>query len=47
MTPRLLKDDSKENVNLIFSLFDTQKTGFITAKDLRIAVRSLHLNLNE
>lgn len=47
MTPKLIKNDSRENIDLIFSLFDTHKTGFITAKDLRIAVRSLHLNLTE
>ena len=35
MTPRLLQDDTRENIDNIFALFDTQKTGQISAKDLR------------
>jgi len=35
MTPRLLPDDTRENVDNIFALFDTEKTGYITAQDLR------------
>jgi centrin-1 len=35
MTPRLLEGDSRENVDRIFALFDTGKTGFISVTDLR------------
>lgn len=39
MTPRLLKNDSKDNIKSIFSLFDIDKTGFISHRDLRKIVR--------
>lgn len=35
MTPRLLDGDSRENIDRIFALFDTEKTGFISVADLR------------
>jgi centrin-1 len=35
LTPRLIEDDLKENIDHIFSLFDTDRTGFISVKDLR------------
>lgn len=35
MTPKLLEGDSRENIDNIFSLFDSEKTGFISVKDLR------------
>ncbi len=39
MTPRLLVGDSRENIDKIFVLFDTEKTGFISVKDLRRIAR--------
>lgn len=35
MTPRIIEEDSRENIDKIFSLYDTEKTGFISLKDLR------------
>jgi Ca2+-binding EF-hand superfamily protein len=35
LTPRLIEEDTRENIDHIFGLFDTEKTGFITTKDLR------------
>lgn len=35
MTPRLLSGDSRENIDRIFSLFDTSKTGLLSVVDLR------------
>lgn len=35
LTPKLIEDDIRENIDKIFSLFDTDKTGFITIQDLR------------
>jgi Ca2+-binding EF-hand superfamily protein len=34
LTPRLIPNDTHENINRIFTLFDTEKTGFISVKDL-------------
>ena len=47
MTPRLLPDDSRENIDNIFSLFDTEKTGYICAKDLRRIAHELGEDLPE
>jgi Ca2+-binding EF-hand superfamily protein len=47
MTPKLLKNDSRDNINQIFALFDSHKTGFIGLADLRKAVRDLFLDLTE
>ena len=47
MTPRLLSDDTRENVDNVFALFDTEKTGFICAKDLRRVAYELGEEVNE
>lgn len=47
MTPKLLKNDSKDNIKSIFSLFDVDKTGFISHRDLRKIVRELSIDLTE
>lgn len=38
MTPRLIPEDSRENIDSIFTLFDDEKTGFISLAGLRRAV---------
>jgi len=35
LTPKLLEGDSRENIDNIFALFDSEKTGFICVTDLR------------
>lgn len=47
LTPRLLENDSRENVDRIFALFDTEKTGFIGVKDLRRIAHELGDDLSE
>lgn len=47
LTPRLIEDDSRENIDHIFSLFDTERTGFITVKDLRRIAHELGEDLTE
>jgi Ca2+-binding EF-hand superfamily protein len=47
MTPNLLTQDSRENINRIFALFDDEKTGFISIKSLRRAVNDLGLDYQE
>jgi centrin-1 len=47
MTPRLLEGDSKENIDRIFALFDTEKTGFISVKDLRRIAHDIGGDISE
>ncbi len=47
LTPRLIEDDLKENIDHIFSLFDTDRTGFISVKDLRRIAREIGDDLSE
>ena len=47
MTPRLLENDTRENIDRIFALFDTEKTGYIAAQDLRRIARDMGLELTE
>ncbi len=47
MTPRLLVGDSRENIDKIFVLFDTEKTGFISVKDLRRIARQIGGEITE
>ena len=35
MTPKLLESDTPENIDKLFTLFDTSKTGYISISDLR------------
>lgn len=35
MTPKLLESDTVENIDKLFALFDTSKTGYISIADLR------------
>jgi centrin-1 len=41
MTSRVSDKDSRENIRKVFNLFDDEKTGFITIKNLRRIVREL------
>jgi Ca2+-binding EF-hand superfamily protein len=43
----LILNDSRENIKHIFTLFDDDKTGFITVKSLRRKARELGLDLEE
>lgn len=47
LTPRLIDDDTADNINHIFSLFDTERTGFISVKDLRRIAHDLGEDLTE
>lgn len=46
-TRRLIENDSRENLQYIFTLFDDEKTGFVTVKSLRRKARELGLDLDE
>ena len=46
-TRRLIKNDSRENITTIFSLFDDQKSGFINVQSLRRKARELGLELED
>jgi Ca2+-binding EF-hand superfamily protein len=43
----LIEDDLKENIDHIFGLFDTDRTGFISVKDLRRIAREIGDDLSE
>jgi Ca2+-binding EF-hand superfamily protein len=47
MTSRLSDKDSRENVKKVFNLFDEEKAGVITIKNLRKIVRDLGENIDE
>ena len=47
MTPRLLEGDSRENIDKIFSLYDTEKVGYINVKDLRRISHALGEDLTD
>lgn len=47
MTKRVTDRDSRENINKIFALFDDEKTGFISIKNLRRVVRELGESIGE
>jgi centrin-1 len=46
-TRRLVEKDSRENIATIFSLFDDQKSGFISVQSLRRKARELGLELED
>ena len=41
MTARMSDKDTREDINKVFRLFDDDKTGFITIKNLRRVAREL------
>jgi Ca2+-binding EF-hand superfamily protein len=47
LTPRLIEGDSRENIDHIFSLFDTEKTGFISVRDLRRIAHEIGGDISE
>ena len=47
LTPKLLEGDSRENIDNIFALFDYEKTGFITVKDLRKVAHEMGQELDD
>lgn len=47
MTSRVSDKDSRENIRKVFNLFDDEKTGFISIKNLRRIVRELGENIEE
>jgi Ca2+-binding EF-hand superfamily protein len=47
LTPRLIEGDSAENIAHIFALFDTERTGFISARDLRRIAHQMGEELSE
>ena len=46
-TSKLVKNDSRENVAEIFSLFDSEKRGFIDIIDLRRVNKNLNMDFSE
>lgn len=47
MTKRVNDKDSRANINKIFALFDDQRTGFISIKNLRRVAQELGENITE
>jgi Ca2+-binding EF-hand superfamily protein len=47
MTSRVSDKDSRENMKKVFNLFDDDKTGYISIKNLRKIVRDLGENIEE
>ena len=47
MTARVSDKDSRENIRKIFNLFDDEKTGFISIKNLRRVAQELGENVSE
>ena len=47
LTPRFLENDTRENIDKIFALFDYEKTGLISIKDLRRIAHELGEDLSE
>ena len=41
MTARMSDKDTREDINKVFRLFDDDKTGFVTIKNLRRVAREL------
>lgn len=47
MTSRVSDKDSRENIKKVFNLFDDEKTGYLSIKNLRRIVRELGENIEE
>ena len=47
MTSRVSDKDSRENIRKIFNLFDDEKTGFISIKNLRRVAKELGETIDE
>ena len=46
MTRRVNDKDTRENINKIFALYDDERTGFISAKNLRRVAQELGENIS-
>jgi Ca2+-binding EF-hand superfamily protein len=47
LTARLSNKDSKENLKRVFALFDDEKSGFISIKNLRRVVKEVGENIDD
>lgn len=47
MTKRVNDKDSRANINKIFALYDDERTGFISAKNLRRVAQQLGENISD
>lgn len=47
MTKRVNDKDSRANINKIFALYDDERTGFISAKNLRRVAQELGENITD
>lgn len=47
MTKRVNDKDSRANINKIFALYDDERTGFISAKNLRRVAQQLGENITD
>ena len=47
MTKRVNDKDSRANINKIFALYDDERTGFISVKNLRRIAQELSENISE
>jgi centrin-1 len=47
MTKRISDKDSRANINKIFALYDDERTGYISIKNLRRVAQELSENISE
>lgn len=47
MTVRASDKDSRDNLKKVFALFDDEKTGFVSIKNLRKIIKELGVNIDE
>ena len=47
MTKRVNDKDTRANINKIFALYDDERTGFISVKNLRRVAQELNENISE
>ena len=47
MTQRVSSKDTREDLKKVFSLFDDQKSGYITIKNLKRVIKDLGENIDE
>lgn len=47
LTKKVSEKDSRDNINKIFALFDDERTGFISVKNLRRVAQELNESITE
>ena len=47
LTPKVTEEDSREDMMQLFSMFDDDKCGFITVRNLRRAIKELGIDVDE